>query len=113
MNQATTFRAKQPVSPFSAALALNARVDGGAVRADELQLSRFRVQRASSRLKWTADRGFGGIGRRSVPRKLIEAGSGLVSRQIRRTPDDEVRTAGQQFGTRFNPNRASFVRIGK
>jgi hypothetical protein len=26
-----------------------------------------------------------------------------------RTPDDEVRNAGQQFGTRFNPNHAGLM----
>jgi hypothetical protein len=57
MKQVTAFEAEQPVGSFNAALALNTRIDGGAMRARELQLSRFRVQRASSRLKWTADRG--------------------------------------------------------
>ena len=48
MEQIATLGAEQPVDPFSAAFALNARVDSGAMRAVELQLTRFRVQRAIS-----------------------------------------------------------------
>jgi hypothetical protein len=48
IEQVATPGAEQPVDPFSAAFALNARVNCGAVRAGELQLTRFRVQRAIS-----------------------------------------------------------------